>query len=344
SVIIAQMAHHRSQRSLHFQAIHGFLLWANGASRQTIDILQKLSLSVSFDSTLDMVQNIADACIQRARLVARGPHAFCYDNVQISTSIHVEQREDGPAKVQCGTFGILYELRNASRDAMLLVPIMERYRNAKKLDYEEHVRPTKQQQQFVSQQLTVHLIECLYKFSGVFKLPEGESFESKFPHPPRRRMPPDHKTNEFPLRTTMNEEGSIDGNVRSIEHTYYQQLDMDAKLQRRGDINAFTRLDVFQLGFGLFHFIMNFIWALLHVHRSTLAQEGSLAFFFTVLERARLGSEHPDFYTLFAAMMDVLSGLILNAWEIECGYPSLADFAASNPSKEQLESIAQRIL
>ncbi|KAJ7712403.1 hypothetical protein B0H14DRAFT_2645286 [Mycena olivaceomarginata] len=52
---------------------------------------------------------------------AENVHGFCYDNVNISTSIFVEQRDAGtPAKVQSGTFGLVYILRNAVAEHMLL--------------------------------------------------------------------------------------------------------------------------------------------------------------------------------------------------------------------------------
>ncbi|EPQ52821.1 hypothetical protein GLOTRDRAFT_46819, partial [Gloeophyllum trabeum ATCC 11539] len=175
------------------------------------------------------------------------------------------------------------------------------------------------------------------------------------------------QTKYFPLRTTTVEENTIDGNNKFIEVTYFDQLGFtseelcefaiptindqatnsrirSAKALRRGDVNAFTRLEPFQVAPGLFHLQMNLIWALLHVHRGSLNDEGSLSFFFTLLERTRLNGEHPDFYTLHSTLMQILDGLILSAWELECGYGSLAEFAASAPSKEKLREIAVRIL
>jgi hypothetical protein len=47
---------------------------------------------------------------------------------------------------------------------------------------------------------------------------------------------------------------------------------------------------------------------------------------------------------LLAALTQILHGIILNAWREECGHSSLAAFAESNPTPEQLLDMAQHIL
>ncbi|KAF9218561.1 hypothetical protein BS17DRAFT_649081, partial [Gyrodon lividus] len=113
---------------------------------------------------------------------------------------------------------------------------------------------------------------------------------------------------------------------------------------RTKDINPFTRLQFLQLGFGLFHLCMNLIWALLHVHRGSIHQPGSLSYFFAILDRSLLACEHPDYHTLLATLLQILRGIIIDAWKVECGYSSLATFAASKPTPSELISIARKIL
>jgi hypothetical protein len=62
------------------------------------------------------------------------------------------------------------------------------------------------------------------------------------------------------------------------------------------------------------------------------------------LDKAQLGSPHPDYHTLLAALMQILNGIILNAWRAECGHPSLAAFLESNPTPQQLLDMAHKIL
>ncbi|KAG0704312.1 hypothetical protein DFH29DRAFT_802150, partial [Suillus ampliporus] len=109
-------------------------------------------------------------------------------------------------------------------------------------------------------------------------------------------------------------------------------------------INPFTHLQVIQLGFGLFHLCLNLVWALLHVHRGSIHQVGSLSYFFTLLDQTQLGYEHPDYHTLLATLMQILQGIIVNAWRKECGHVSLAVFASSNPTADKLLEIADKIL
>jgi hypothetical protein len=94
----------------------------------------------------------------------------------------------------------------------------------------------------------------------------------------------------------------------------------------------------------LFHLCLNLVWALLHVHRGSLGDAGSLTYFFALLEKTRLGNEHPDYHTLLAALTQIFDGLILNAWRTQCRYASLSEFAASNPSAEDLLMMAETII
>ncbi len=89
---------------------------------------------------------------------------------------------------------------------------------------------------------------------------------------------------------------------------------------------------------------MNFIWGVLDNHRGTINQSGSLTHLFAVLEKTRLGGEHPDFYTLLSALTQVLHGLLLNSWRLECGYPTLKEFSLSNPSPKAICDIARTIM
>ncbi|KAN0135293.1 hypothetical protein V8E53_006858 [Lactarius tabidus] len=110
------------------------------------------------------------------------------------------------------------------------------------------------------------------------------------------------------------------------------------------DINPWTQHEVFQLGFGLFHLCLNLLWALLHVHRGSLEQMGSLAYFFTLIEKTRLRGEHPDYHTLLSALMQVLDSILLNAWRHKSGYNNLREFASTEPLAEDLLNMAGDII
>jgi len=163
-------------------------------------------------------------------------------------------------------------------------------------------------------------------------------------------MPNGHKTRYFPLCATTIEEATVQGNLAIHEDAYLNQLKLTDKQlsetailtindvlmnQRiRGgqlrcicDVTPWTRHEVFQISIGLFHLCLNLVRALLHVHRGTVSEIGSLSYFFALLEKTRLSAPHPDYHTLLATLMQVLDGLILDAWRCTSGFSSLQEFS-----------------
>ncbi|KAG2737658.1 hypothetical protein P692DRAFT_20788007 [Suillus brevipes Sb2] len=361
NIIITQLAAQRSHHSLLFSAPFTLFCWTNGVSRQTIEALHKCGLCISFTSLLKLLERLADQCVRRAQWIARGPHVMCYDNINISTSIFVEQRASAPAKVQSGTFAILYEVRNGNPAHMRLTPILQRAQAASDLMFNADVRPTYDQTASYYQQLRVHVVNILLEHCSYFKN------LATLPYHDRRKLPVGYRTKQYPLRTSTIDESSISGNMAVVNDVYINQLKMThnelsdraipsfndqstnarirgAKALRTQDINPFTQLQFIQLGFGLFHLCLNLVWALLHVHRGSIHQIGSLSYFFALLDRTRLGCEHPDYHTLLSTLLQILRGIILNSWKVECGYDSLAALASSKPTADDLLRIADTIL
>jgi hypothetical protein len=76
---------------------------------------------------LHHLEFLADHFMAESIEMSKKPHSFCYDNMNLSSSIFVEQRGAlGPAKVTSGTFGLFYLLQNARWEYMLIAPIMKR--------------------------------------------------------------------------------------------------------------------------------------------------------------------------------------------------------------------------
>ena len=74
-----------------------------------IDVLHQLGLSMSFITITHIVDALSELSLEEARKAVRnGPHALAYDNINLSTSIFVEQTTNTPNKVQSGTFPIIY--------------------------------------------------------------------------------------------------------------------------------------------------------------------------------------------------------------------------------------------
>ncbi|KAG9310599.1 hypothetical protein JVU11DRAFT_9162 [Chiua virens] len=281
-------------------------------------------------------------------------------------SIHVEQRDNAPSKVQSGTFAILYDIQNSNPNDLRLSPMIQRAQQAADLEFYQDVRPTFKQQARFRDQVRIHIVDILLKCCSSFEAYEHAD-DQVLLHPECRKASDVHRTKQFPLRTSIIEENSVAGNISVIDDVYLNQLKMthdqlsdravpsiddqstnarirDAKALRTKDVNTFTRIQFLQLRFGLFHLTMNLIWALLHVHRGSVSQVSSLSYFFAVLGRTRLACEHPDYHTLVSTLLQILRGIILNAWRVECGQSSLAAFASSDPSPDELLQIADKII
>ena len=363
NVIIHQLVNFRSQNSQRFQVPFGLSLLAHDTPRAVIDMLNKLHLCPCFDTISSTAVTLADGCIAEAIVVVRGPHILAYDNLQVSTSPLIEQREGAPAKVQSGTVSAIYPALNADPNDMSLSQIRQNWCETKGLSYAQDIRQTREQLESYFEQLIVHTIHVLRHVKGS----EDIVHQQDFRHVERRKLPIGHATKQYPLRASHIEEASVQGNIAVVENIYISQLKMSetdfddraipsindqltnarlrtAQLSRTSDDNAFTRLEFLQLGFGLFHAHMNLIWAVLSTHRGTFETIGSLAYFFNVLDLRRLGSACPAYYPLLAAFDWILDGLLLDCWVKECGYNSLEEFKPIAQEPGRLREMAQVIL
>ena len=362
-IIMAQIHYLRSRNSARVPIGLGLHAWACGTSRQMIDVLHRTCLSVSYPSIAAMVQSLADRSIERAQAASLLPHALAYDNINISSSIFVEQGPSAMSKVQSGTFAVVYELLNACAEDMNIDPLINNLRRSSPLVLSDLRMTPQARKSFVSQ--AVVILTCvLTKYVKGF---ETQDSHMTLQHPQRWTLPAGHKTRFHPLRATTIEEASIDGNLLVHDDVYLVQLkrspdDLNkmaipsfndqltnarirgGQIIRQEDLSHWERRGIFQLGFGSFHLTMNLLWCILETHRGTLNQTGSLTHLFAILEKARLGGEHPDYHTLLAALTQIFNGLILNAWRIECGYQSLSDFAEAEPTPDDLLACAHRIL
>jgi hypothetical protein len=325
--------------------------------------LARCSLSLSFPSIQKCIADLGYNCIKLAQKAARNPHLLAWDNINMKTSIFVEQRTDAPAKVQSGTFAVVYPLPDIHRDKMLLTPILERARTASGLDFDLHVRPTTDQFQSYIFQFQVIIVRVLTTFSKPF---QSYADHPSLKHKARRPLPL-VKTTTYPLRVMTCNEATVTGTIKVWEDVYERQLEQTsktldnlaipsindqltnarvrgAKLLRKRDVNRFLRLDNIQLGYGVFHKCMNLIWAILKTHHGSADQLGSLNYFFVLMEKTRLSNDKPDYHTLLNALMQILHGLILQAWREQFGCKTFDEFGAENPSMDQLFEIAQQII
>lgn len=346
----------------------GLLAWATSASQQFIDVLSQASLSISYPSILDMLEALSMRSIEDACKIAAGPHCYQYDNINILTSIFVEQVPGAQNKMNSGTFSIIYELPpTALAKDTALAPLMARLRTRLQPLTMLDLRPSRTSLEFYQLQTMVNVVKPLSKYAlGFSKYADDPMLK----HKPCRRLPDGYKTQYHPLRCSTIEEASISGNILHHKDIYIIQLKQDpnslndiaiptindqlTNACNRGiqeiwgrDLTPWTRRELFAIAFGMFHLLMNLIWGLLHVHYGAINIPGSLSYFFALLEKFRLGGEHPDFHTLLAALTQILDGLLLNVWRQECaldGFPDFKSFLALEPTLDQLLGYARHII
>lgn len=332
-----------------------------GASRQMLGILNQAGLSISYQAIAGAIEVLGTGCIETAKLVADGPHALCYDNIQTSTSIFVEQTLDTRAKVQSGTVSLIYKLPNATAEDMILAPLVEQERSSRLLSL-GNLRPSYESLKAYTRQSQVHIVKVLLAYIDGFSGYKGNSL---LEHQPRRRVSiPGKKTEFYPLRATTIEEATALGNKLVHDDVYLVQLEKTPEaLENRAivtigdqmtnsrfrtvkeivkhDLTDFDRRSGFQIGVALFHLCLNAVWVLKTVHYGVLQELGSLADAFTALGKVRLANAKPDYHALETALSQVVDGLLLNAWERECG--DLDAFARTKPSAEALLGYAAKI-
>jgi hypothetical protein len=246
---------------------------------------------------------------------------------------------------------------------MALSPILDCAKMAPDLEFNKHVKPTLEQLDSTLFQMQVIIVRILTMYSIHFN---DYSDCPKLQHGPRHPLLL-RKTQTYPLRMTTINEAMVAGTIKIWHNVYDKQLKLareriqdiaipsyndqltnarirGAKVTRNKDVNPFLRLDNVQLGYGAFHKCLNLVWAILKTHQGAVEQLGSLKYFFALLEKTWLGNEKPDYHTLLVSLMQILHGIILQAWRQESGHLSLQRFAKSKPTPEKLLELALQII
>ncbi|PBK90385.1 hypothetical protein ARMGADRAFT_1111772 [Armillaria gallica] len=345
--LATQVLHLRSANCAKFQSIVGLFAWASSCSRQAIEFLSRCSLSTSFTGAYNTIKALANRCVAIAcYIVLTRPTALALDNINLKTSLFVEQTgsDSTPHKVQSGTFAVIYELYGVTNpNHMLLSPILSRLQASQPFSMADF-RPSTTQRRIYLSQTSVNIIRTLLTYSPAFS---SYTHSAAICNIARRPLPADLITVFHPLRVSTIEEASVEGNLRVHDDIYMTQLQ-----RRPEDMNTYAipliadqlTNKFFQIGIGLFHLQMNLAWCLLNKHHHSEDQIGSLAYFFTIMNKKRLNGEKPDYHTLTTALLQIRHGLLLNAWFAKCGKADLDKFARSNPTPQQLHSIAMDIL
>jgi hypothetical protein len=356
--------------------VFGIFLWGSGAQRKVINALHSLGLSISHESTRALVGSLSTHGLARARIAARLPHMLSYDNINMSTSNFVEQRGySTPDKVQSGTYGFIYiPLIRTDIDANAIFSmetLLKHCPSVPSLSFAIDISASFSQLSDIRSEFVSVVCSILVRHTNGF---EEQSSHHLLRSTPRRPLPEGYVTEYFPTRITTIEEATREGNLDYHDDVYFKQLAPDdesaeetsarlsrtaiicandgltnqrnrgGQLLRIGDVDNYERRKVFQVSIGLFHMLLNLIWALLLKHRGSVHEHGSLANFFVLLDKKRLGSQHPDFHTLLATLMQILDGLILEAWRQKTASSSLSEYSRQKPTPAAIQTTAQEIV
>ena len=140
-----------------------------------------------------------------------------YHNINISTSIFIEQCTSGPQKVQSGTFPVLYKLRNAMVEALQLGLILEQARTVTDLSFNVDIQPLIKQQSSFNAQLRIHIIQILAKYVVGFS--DYATF-IKLQHQHHQQIPAGYITKQYPLKVNTVDKSSIKGQPKVLDNIY----------------------------------------------------------------------------------------------------------------------------
>ena len=189
------------------------------------------------------------------------------------------------SKVQSGTFGVIYEVLGADPTHMKLAPILECLQHAPALKITD-LWPSNDSCQAYHTQSIVNIVKVLSRYASGFSHLQNDP---ELQHKPRRPLPPNYQTKFYPLQASTIEEAFVQGNLLVHDDIYLIQLkcrpedlnepaipaihdqlmnarNWGAQVMQKKDVTPWSRCEIFQLGFGVFHLTMNLIWALLHTH------------------------------------------------------------------------------
>ncbi|EIW75109.1 hypothetical protein CONPUDRAFT_159245 [Coniophora puteana RWD-64-598 SS2] len=341
-IIEAQLCHQRSDHATGAASMWTLWLWASNATKKVTEVLSACGLCMGNTSTTALLESLADKNVDLAAQAARGPHLIGYDNFNASTT-DVEQRGiTTPYTTISATTGYVYELRSGNgpvdpSHVEWTGALRDGFDRAPGLRIEDVALP-EDRHQFLRQDLVATVVDSLFKLYGdLFSAHIKES--PILSHPSIRPFPKGYKTKFYCTRASRIEEGSRKGNLLYQNHLYTQQFDMTTAMllknailfmgdqhtnkQTRGgkmirllDINDWERRKVFQIAIALFHLQLNLVWVISHKHKGTLSSEGSLLWFYELLEKTKLTKQHPDYHTLLMALRQTLDALLVAAWDV----------------------------
>ena len=288
-----------------------------------------------------------------AKQIAEGPHILHIDR---------SARLDGSKKLSAS----LLTLPDANAEDMLLAPIIARRRGPERETQINDIMPNKEQRESILDQAAILAVQCLTKHAPDFK---NYADESLFQFPRRRPLPEEHRTRTFPVVSSLGEQFTISRFIALVRDTYVTKLHLDEDSFENRAIpcinDTFANVNIrrtqtspsttdadrkllrsLQLGPGLNDILRKLVTQVIknHCPKGSDSTEG-LAGLFKVLNKSHLALAKPqDHEAAITALETIMEGSFLDCWRINCGYDSIAAYAASDPKPEEILALAKKIV
>ncbi|KAG0012346.1 hypothetical protein BGZ81_001645, partial [Podila clonocystis] len=318
-----------NKRANYLQVMFGLYIYSQGASSSLITVLQKVGVSVSFDSIQRALGALTKAHLENVRRVVTKemkPFLIGYDNINMAFRRH-DQHFDNK-----DTF------ENGATATLIVVPQMPTVEmsedHTSQLNVED-LHPTKEENKHLQDVLRYHLAEVLVRRVKDFK-------NNPMPVPVKGQLPP-AKTEMYPLPCMHIDQATIEGNRDILDEIMAKATRLNpewfekkrvilagdqltlARIRsiarlRWDERKAYHRLEWAIPVVQLFHLQMLFTKTILRTHYGKEGKKttpGSLGHILQVLERKRIGLDKPNFHDLDQFLRQVFDAMALLLWENE---------------------------
>ncbi|KAF8067913.1 hypothetical protein FPV67DRAFT_1494199 [Lyophyllum atratum] len=292
--------------------------------------------------------------IMEAKRIAEGPHM-----------LHLERAPapDGSKKLSASVLTLCH----ARSQDMLLDPIIDRRVEVSKgLNYSiNDMLPNKEQRASILHQAALLAVQTLTTHAAGFKRYADHPL---FQFPRRRPLPKEHRTRTVAVASTLGAQYTPARHVALIREAYLTKLNLKAdtfhdraipcindaatnnSIRRAqtsfmGSSTPLPYLYSLQLGPGLGDILKKMVKQVIKNHCPDPTSRGGLAGLFRVVNKSHLGLARPqDHEAALSALDSILRSSFLDCWRINCGYRSIEEYAASNPTPEAILALAKKII
>ncbi|KAJ7291313.1 hypothetical protein C8J57DRAFT_214205 [Mycena rebaudengoi] len=256
-------------------------------------------------------------------------------------------------------------LPNANLADMRLAPILDA-RPGSADDFElPDLLPTRSQRESILHQATIVVAKTLIEH-GPFGAYQDEPL---LQFRPRRPLPAEYRTRQKPINSVtgvasaelftslvrgayitklrLDEESFEDRAIPSVNSAAINNAIRRAQASAESSGHHSSPLLSLQLAPGLLDIQRKLAKAILNTHGCPAATSdpGSFTTVFKVINKQDLLAGKPkDYHELMSALHTVLAASVLEMWRKECGHESVAAFAATRPTAQQIFNIAKRIV